>query len=224
MDLRLVHPFACILAGPSQSGKSVWAKKFIDNLESMCTVKFKQIVWHYGEWQPTFESASNIIFKQGLPNCEDFDGLNTTLLIIDDLMRESDGRIVDIFTKGCHHRNLSVLYLTQNLFHQAKGQRDISLNTSYIVYFKNPRDQSQISFLARQISPDNPKYVLESYMDATERSHGYLFFDLRQNTPMMFRLRTNILPGEPPSYCYIPKKKYKFDSTYCALQNGSVRA
>ena len=63
-------------------------------------------------------------------------------------MREVDGRIVDIFTKGSHHRDLNVFYITQNLFHQGKGQRDISLNASYIIYFKNPRDKRQIKHLA----------------------------------------------------------------------------
>jgi len=30
-----------------------------------------------------------------------------------------DQRIVSLFTRGSHHRNLSVIYIVQNLFHQA---------------------------------------------------------------------------------------------------------
>lgn len=58
----------------------------------------------------------------------DFDGSEPSLVIIDDLMRESDGRVFDLFTKGCHHRYISVLFITKNMFHEDRGQRDISLN------------------------------------------------------------------------------------------------
>ncbi|KAG8238309.1 hypothetical protein J437_LFUL017844 [Ladona fulva] len=98
------------------------------------------------------------------------------------MMKEADGRVVHLFTKGSHHRNLSVIHLTQNLFHQGKGARDISLNTHYIVYFKNPRDRSQIFHLSRQLHPENPKFVQESYNDATEKPHGYLFIDLKHKS------------------------------------------
>ena len=51
-----------------------------------------------------------------------------------------DNRIVNLFTKGLHHRNLSVIYIVQNLFHQRKGNRSISLfNSHYLDLFKNPR-------------------------------------------------------------------------------------
>ena len=68
------------------------------------------------------------------------------LIVIDDQMIEAgkDNRIVNLFTKGSHHRNLSVICIVQNLFHQGKGNRSISLNSHYLVLFKNPRDKLQI--------------------------------------------------------------------------------
>jgi hypothetical protein len=64
-----------------------------------------------------------------------------------------DKRISDRFTKGSHHRNLSIIYIVQNIFHQGKEMRNISLNAHYIVLFKTPRDKQQIYMLARQINP-----------------------------------------------------------------------
>ena len=52
-----------------------------------------------------------------------------------------DSRIVNLFTLGSHHRNLSVIYIVQNLFHQGKGSRSIKKNGPYLVLFKNPRDK-----------------------------------------------------------------------------------
>ena len=61
----------------------------------------------------------------------------------------------ELFTKGSHHRNISLVLITQNLFHQGPSLRDISLNSKYIVVFKNPRDKTQIVHLARQVYAEN---------------------------------------------------------------------
>ena len=63
------------------------------------------------------------------------------VIILDDMMDEAteDKRISNLFTRG-RHDNLSVIFLTQNLFH--KNQREISLNSDYMVIFKNPRDRT----------------------------------------------------------------------------------
>lgn len=153
----------------------------------------------------------NIIeFREGLPRPEDYsnDPLSAKLVIIDDLMRESSscGTIVDLFTKGSHHKNLSVILISQNLFHQGRGQRDISLNANYIVVFKNPRDRAQIRHLARQVYPDDPKFLEEAYYDATSQPHGYLLLDLKQSTPDEYRFRTRIFPIDTLHYVYIPRR------------------
>ena len=53
-----------------------------------------------------------------------------------------DKRIADLFTKGSHHRNLSVIYIVQNIFYQRRETRNISLNAHYIVLFKSSREQA----------------------------------------------------------------------------------
>lgn len=78
-----------------------------------------------------------------------------------------------------------------------------------MIYFKNPRDRSQITHLARQLYPDALKFVREAYGDTTKRPHGYLLIDLKQDTPEKFRFITNVLPEEYPPFVYIPKHKYK---------------
>ena len=49
-------------------------------------------------------------------------------------------------SSGSHHRNLSVIYTVQNLFHQGKGNRSKSLNSHYLVLYKNPRDKLATDF------------------------------------------------------------------------------
>jgi hypothetical protein len=121
---------------------------FIDNLSAMCDTAFAKIIWYYDEMQPIYD-GENVEYIHGLPDMNSFTGVHPILIILDDLMGETGKSVIDIFTKGSHHRNLSVFYISQNLFHQGKGQRDISLNANYLIYFKNPRDKMQINHLAR---------------------------------------------------------------------------
>ena len=146
--------------------------------------------------------SDQVVFVEGLPTLE-LDN-KRRLLILDDLMNESDERVTKLFTKGSHHRNISIIYIVQNLFNKNKDQRTISLNSHYLVVFKNPRDASQITHLAKQMYPGKLKYVQEAFKDATAVPHGYLLFDLRQNTPEHLRLRSNIFPDEFQTV-YLPK-------------------
>lgn len=211
--MKFDHPFTSMICGPTGCGKTYFVKNFLRYLPYVCNTNFDRILFYYGEWQSAYEElGSNIIFKEGLPQPSDYshDNKQKKLIIVDDLMRESSNNVMsDLFTRGSHHQNISVIYITQNLFHQGKGQRDISLNTNYIVLFKNPRDRAQIHHLARQVCPENPKFLQEIYFDATLKSHGYLLLDLKQSTPENCRYRTCIFPSDEYQYVYVPKKEIK---------------
>jgi len=205
MAFQFCHNGSMLISGPSGCSKSYFIKNFLKNIDVMADVKFAQKIVYYAEWQPTYlEYGSDVEFREGLPQSEDFLNDNKPkLVIIDDQMREEKGSVTDIFTKWGHHRNISVIFITQNLFQQ--GQRTISLNSHYIVIFKNPRDQAQISHLARQMFPHNPRFLQEAYTDATFVPHGYLLLDLKQKTPEWRKVRANIFPTDDYHYVYIPK-------------------
>jgi len=164
----------------------------------------EQIWYCYGEYQPMFNRYPDVIFHEGLPDFSKFDGRQPILLILDDLMAETNLDVANLFTKGSHHRNISVLYLTQNLFHNNKYMRTISLNSHYIILFKSPRDANQFATLARQMYPTRSKFAQEAYRDATDRPFGYIFIDLKPQQDERYRLRTNIFPGEN-QYVYVKK-------------------
>ena len=80
-----------------------------------------------------------IEFVKGIPTALEQDAYlgvdKRNLIVFDDQMIDAgkDQRIVNLFTRGSHHRNLSVIYIVQNVFHQGKGS--ISLNSHYLVLF-----------------------------------------------------------------------------------------
>ena len=114
--------------------------------------------------------------------------------MFDDLMTEAkcDQRIADLFTKGSHHRNISVVYLTQNLFPQGKACRDIILNTQYMVLFNNPIDRQQVATLARRIYPSTSAVFMKRFERATSYPYGHLVIDLKSDTAEKDRLHTEI--------------------------------
>lgn len=216
MDTRWTHPWTAIVAGPTGAGKTVFIQNFLRHLPFLSDTVFERVIVYYTEWQNAYEqlrrNVVNVVFREGLPQSDDFqDARRPKLVILDDLMHESSATgqgIVHLFTRGSHHRNLSVFFLTQNLFHQGRNQRDISLNANYIVVFKNPRDRAQIQHLARQVCPENPLFLRDAYRDATAPAHGYLVIDLKQKTPEEFRFRANIFPDSHlPPVAYVPKNK-----------------
>jgi hypothetical protein len=205
MALTWRHPFTCIISGPTKCGKTQFTIKLLSLVKDVIEPPPKRILWCYGVYQVAFNELNNVEFHEGIPNLETFNDKEETLLVLDDLMHEAkDDRVSKIFTKISHHNSVSVLFLTQNLFHKSEQSRTIALNSHYLVLFKNPRDASQISHLARQMYPRNWKFLVDAFQDATSTPYSYLLLDLKSDTEENQRVRANVFTGEV-NYAYIPK-------------------
>ena len=103
-----------------------------------------------------------------------------------------------LFTQGYHHRRISVIFMTQNLFQKGSESRTIALNTYYLILMKNVRDAAQITYLGRQLFPRRANFLSAAYTDATQEPYGYLLVDTSPHAEDKYRLRTHIFPGEDP--------------------------
>ena len=108
------HPFISMIAGPTCSGKSMFVRRFVYNIKHMMTPKPDRILWCYGEYQTLYGTVEGIEFQQGLPDLDNLDPREKHLIILEDLMDETDQRVASLFTKKSHHRNISVMYIAQN--------------------------------------------------------------------------------------------------------------
>jgi hypothetical protein len=204
------HPTTVVLAGPTQCGKTHFL------IRAICEQCFKpepqRIVWVYGEMQSAYEELARVMpsieFVKGFTSdlYEAFDPRVRNLLILDDQMengaahKRGGNAVTKFFTQGSHHRNLTVVYIVQNLFNQDASMRTISLNTHYMVLFKNPRDATQVRTLGQQMYPDNPRMLVEAYRDATSEPYGYLLLNLRPDACDALRILTDVFAKQPTAY------------------------
>ena len=67
------------------------------------------------------------------------------VIVLDDLMEYivKSVETQNLFTKYCHHYNITAIFLTQNVFAQGPCSRTISINTHILVIFANKKDESQ---------------------------------------------------------------------------------
>ena len=207
-QFRFEHPFTSMIAGMTGSGITAWVRSLLQQASETIYPPPKRIVWCYSQWQPAYTemlvAMRHIEFVKGIPTALEqdsyFDVNKRNLIVFDDQMIDAskDKRIVNLFTRGSHHRNLSMIYIdiVQNLFHQGKGSCSISLNSHYLVLFKNPRDKLQILTLAKQMYPGQTDFFLNQYEEAVKRPFGYLLIDLKTTTQDNWVLRTNVLPSE----------------------------
>jgi len=190
------------VSGPSGSGKTSFVKRFLRNLRHLCTEPSFAggIVWCYGEKSavPSLLPV-DVRVNEGVP--EDFGSVSgePSLVILDDLLNDVYSKqVCELFTRGSHHRNISFILITKNLFHQGTFCSDISLNTHYIVALKNVRDKKQFMYLASQVYPEDNLGLYNAYLDATQKAQGYLLLDLTQNTNDGLRFLTRIFPDDNP--------------------------
>jgi hypothetical protein len=193
-------PAGLVVCGPTMSGKTQFVFELLKNPNKVFSKPPKRIVYCYGEWQTGFQDlASSVHFVNGLgPVLEDenyFDPKIPTLLVIDDLAVSvsNDSKCTKLFTQGIHHRNLSVILILQNLYKQGKSMRDIALNAQYLVLFKNVRDTSQITVLARQMGLP---HLVDAYRKVTAEPFQPIVIDMKPETPDYLRVRSHVLPGQ----------------------------
>ena len=119
------QPSSVISAGPSGSGKSELVEQWL-RYQNVFQVKPNNVVYAYDRWQPRFDrmqKKDGIRFHRALPDpshlTKRFGPTRGGVLVLDDLMEErgQDKGVLDLLTKDSHHRNITALYLTQDLFH-----------------------------------------------------------------------------------------------------------
>lgn len=201
---QVKSPASHMVVGPSGSGKTNLVENLLCHNLDLFEEKPSKIHYCYRAWQPAYERMKKhgIQFHKGVPKEQEISKWfpRGGILVLDDLMDECgrDKNVLDIFTKYSHHKNVSVIYLLQDIFPQGKYSKTISRNVHYVWAFKNPRDQLGLKNLLLQAFPNEWSIILKTFQKATERPYGYMLLDFHPSSPDTQRVFSHVLKGEGP--------------------------
>lgn len=101
MSLAFTHPCTIIISGPTKSGKSTFVQNLIDEKDMLFDHHIDEIVYCIPRGHSVPDGLQGLVkIFEGIPESDNFSDKKPRLVILDDLMRESDGNVVDLFTKG----------------------------------------------------------------------------------------------------------------------------
>ena len=155
-DLWLQWPFHMLLASCSGSGKSMLTTRLVALSSRVMTKTPARVLVFYSHMQPAYRELA----RQAPCPVQLLDGakhfteqLTTelgTLVIVDDMQATHARLVSSWFTRWAHNYDSSIIHLVQNVFDKNPSHLTISLNATYIVLLKNPRDMSQVFHLDKQ--------------------------------------------------------------------------
>ena len=211
LDIQFHSPFCMIISGPSSSGKTTFLLRFLNEYKNLIHPEPpKSILYCYSEYHEHIKTmqAGGILVHQGVPNDNMLENLSKpALLILDDLMlNASEEYLTSLFTKKSHHKNISVIFMTQDLFQKkCKVARN---NAQYIVLMRAPNAALQIRNLGIQLFPTEFEFFIDAYRQATANKYGYLVIDLSpESSALITQLRTNIFkePDNEELTIFVPR-------------------
>lgn len=212
-DASFRTPFNCLVAGSSGTGKTTWVRNLLKLRNHIFSEPPAKVIWYYAKHQDIYEEMKKdglidelINANKDFPTSEsitdvvsEYKDKGGCLVVFDDILVDITSDFVKMFCNTSHHENASMIFLTQNLLYQNKHFRTMSLNCHYMVLMKNDRAIQQVSFLSRQLCPENVPYLIQAYSSAMRtKPFSYLVIDLRSDTKTEIRLRSNIFPHEFP--------------------------
>lgn len=205
--LQFESPTAIMVCGPSNSGKTTFIKRLLENASTMFKKTPSRILYCYGSvWQPLFSemqhSIKRIVFHEGVPS-KDYlmelrgDDKEHMICVLDDLLQDlaNDRWSQELVCVSSHHLNMTVCVLGHNIYEKGKVMRTVSLNIHYYVIFENRRDPEQLNRFGRQVFPNKGNYFTDALSKAISLSR-YLLVDLNPKSNKLYSLRTQIFPGE----------------------------
>jgi hypothetical protein len=209
---KIHHPTTCFIVGPTQAGKTEFVIQLLKERNDLISPAPDRIYWAYGqknEKQLTriHDIEPSITFSEGFPDVNSFDPQKNNLLILDDLMDEigKNKECANLFTRGSHHNNITVIAIIHNIYNQEKYSRTLTLNGRLFVFFDSPRDRLQYATFGRQAFPQHKNFFTSALNQIFSMNpFAYAVLNLDPKIPESLRLCTNIFKNQIPIF-FVPQ-------------------
>ena len=179
-DCKLQKPFRLMISGGSGTGKSTLLQKLID--ESHFSSPFDKIIYCYPEYldEPPMNFDQIVENRPGIPDLMYFSSLpRNSLIIYDDLMNEcgKSDDIMKLFSVIARKRNLSIIFIVQNIYDSNKHFRNLRLNATGFIMFNFYADKDVNKRLLRDLNVQSrvPKHLLDQIYS---KPFSYIYVDI----------------------------------------------
>ena len=209
----MIPSFKILIVGPSGSGKTLFVRDLLLNLDNFTIEKPKKTILMYTVWQPAYDQmqSEQLIdaFIQDNSELESqLDSYTTgeeVLFIFDDMISSTNIDFISkLFMVQGRHKNISLIFITQQGFRNNEAFKSISNNTGYMVLMKNKRNVSDVQNLAKQITP-GPRPLLKQIWDtATKDSYSYLFLNLMNESKNETKYLSHLFEKNHIVKAYVP--------------------
>ena len=151
----------------------------------MVDPSLERVTWYYGEWQSAYENLDipNLHLEEGLPTY--FDASKRNIVVLDDLMAETDERVTNLFTKKYHHCTyIRHIYRAKPV---SKKQGETHNQFELTVHSGVQESAGCVAndYIGQPDVPRSSQVCQEAFADATSTLYGYILVDLKQETPMI---------------------------------------
>ena len=119
VDAQMHHPFRCLVAGPSQSGKSTFVRNLLLRQNDIIDVCFDYVTIVLGTDAHKNEILSSLKdeLRPGVVEIIELKKLYKTA---------ECGLLLDLFSKYSSHYDLTTIHITQNIFFKA-GENTVQI-------------------------------------------------------------------------------------------------
>lgn len=188
----------CItITGKSTSGKSRLTKELIS--QNLFEESFSGIIVvregsteNYGNPTKIFENFSDFenFFTKNIDKLEKF------LIILDDvdLYAYNSLTISKLSKVYCHHKNITLIIISQTIFVKAKYSVEINRNIGVQILFENYRDTIGINILSSQIG--RPHFLQQCFDLLGDSSYKYIVLNFKPHCSKLLRVTSGYLLNE----------------------------
>lgn len=206
--MKFYDNICCVLQGATQSGKTHFMLRLIQQKQHMFFTPPSKIIVVYHHFQPAYEAmaraANDMTFLPQMPSESEIKALtkghrHSLLLLDDQLGKLEDSRAVaDMFIKNCHHLRISCFVLLQGAtLSGRKFGADIINNSHYTILFKSGQLGSVVRSLGIRLN-DHAR-LSKAYNTAISLgNYSYLCVCTHPRAQPIERYSTRVLLDEAP--------------------------